>query len=61
MRKGDGNGPKVDKSGRGTLVKIDGLWVHRGSVRPDVDWERVVEDVRDERIASVLIGSVSEA
>jgi AbrB family looped-hinge helix DNA binding protein len=35
------------------LVKVDGLWVHRGTARPDADWERVIEDVRDERIASV--------
>ncbi len=38
------------------LVKVDGLWVHRGSVRPDADWERVIQDIRDERIASVLKG-----
>jgi len=36
------------------LVKVDGLWVHRGSVRQDADWERVIEDIRDQRIASVL-------
>jgi AbrB family looped-hinge helix DNA binding protein len=35
------------------LVKVDGLWVHRGSAGPEVDWERVIEEVRDERIASV--------
>ena len=35
------------------LVKVDGLWVHRGTARPDADWERVIEDVRHERIASV--------
>ena len=38
------------------LVKVDGLWVHRGTARPDADWERVIEDVRDERIASVSKG-----
>lgn len=35
------------------LIKVDGLWVHRGSATPDADWERVIEEVRDERIASV--------
>jgi AbrB family looped-hinge helix DNA binding protein len=35
------------------LLKVDGLWIHRGSANPDADWERVIEDVRDERIASV--------
>ncbi len=38
------------------LVKVDGLWVHRGSARPDTDWERVIEEVRSERIASILKG-----
>lgn len=36
------------------LVKVDGLWVHRGSARPGADWEHVIEDIRDERIASIL-------
>ena len=35
------------------MVKVDGLWVHRGTARADADWERVVENVRSERIASV--------
>jgi AbrB family looped-hinge helix DNA binding protein len=38
------------------LVKVDGLWVHRGSAQPHADWERVIEDVRNERIASVSRG-----
>ncbi len=38
------------------LIKVDGLWVHRGSARPDADWERVIEDVRNERIASISKG-----
>jgi AbrB family looped-hinge helix DNA binding protein len=36
------------------LVKIDGLWVHRGVSQTGANWERVVERVRDERIDSVL-------
>lgn len=35
------------------LVKVDGLWVHRGTARADADWEHVIEDVRSERIASI--------
>ena len=35
------------------MVKVDGLWVHRGTARADADWEHVIEDVRSERIASV--------
>ncbi len=36
------------------LVKVDGLWVHRGLGQPDADWEHVIEDLRDERIDSVI-------
>ena len=36
------------------LVRIDGLWVHRGSARPDADWNRVLDDVRAERVATIL-------
>jgi AbrB family looped-hinge helix DNA binding protein len=32
------------------LIKVDGLWVHRGTARPDADWEHVIEDVRSERM-----------
>lgn len=35
------------------LIKVDGLWVHRGTARADASWEHVIEDVRSERIASV--------
>jgi AbrB family looped-hinge helix DNA binding protein len=36
------------------LVKVDGLWVHRGSARPEADWDHVIENLRDERIDSVI-------
>jgi AbrB family looped-hinge helix DNA binding protein len=36
-----------------TMVKVEGLLVHRGTARPDAGWEHVVEDVRSERVASV--------
>lgn len=32
------------------LVKVDGLWVHRGVAQPGADWDRVIQ----ERIESVL-------
>jgi AbrB family looped-hinge helix DNA binding protein len=35
------------------LVRVDGLWVHQGSAQTDADWERVIDDVRSERVASV--------
>jgi bifunctional DNA-binding transcriptional regulator/antitoxin component of YhaV-PrlF toxin-antitoxin module len=39
---------------RSSTVKVDGLWVHQGTAEPGANWERIVEDVRDERIESVL-------
>jgi len=39
---------------RPSMVKIDGLWVHQGSAEPGANWERILEDMREERIASVL-------
>ena len=35
------------------MVKVDGLWVHRGTAQTDTDWEHVLDDVRSERIAAV--------
>jgi AbrB family looped-hinge helix DNA binding protein len=39
---------------RPSMVKADGLWVHQGSAAPGANWDRVLEDVREERIESVL-------
>jgi AbrB family looped-hinge helix DNA binding protein len=39
---------------RPSMVKVDGLWVHRGVAQPGANWERVLEDVREERIGAVL-------
>jgi AbrB family looped-hinge helix DNA binding protein len=39
---------------RPSLVKVDGLWVHQGSAEPGANWERILEDVREDRIQSVL-------
>ena len=45
---------RVDQ--RPSMVKVDGLWVHQGSAEPGANWERILEDVREERIDSVLQG-----
>jgi AbrB family looped-hinge helix DNA binding protein len=37
---------------RPSMVKVDGLWVHQGSAEPGANWERVLEDVREERMES---------
>jgi AbrB family looped-hinge helix DNA binding protein len=39
---------------RPSMVKVDGLWVHQGTAEPGANWERILEDVREERIESVL-------
>lgn len=39
---------------RPSMVKVDGLWVHQGNAEPGASWERILEDVREERIESVL-------
>lgn len=39
---------------RPSMVKVDGLWVHLGRAEPGANWERILEDVREERIESVL-------
>ena len=39
---------------RPSMVKVDGLWVHQGSAEPGANWERILEDVREERVESIL-------
>jgi len=39
---------------RPSMVKVDGLWVHQGSAEPSANWENILQDVRAERIESVL-------
>ena len=39
---------------RPSMVKVDGLWVHQGNPEPGANWDRIVENVREERIESVL-------
>jgi AbrB family looped-hinge helix DNA binding protein len=41
---------------RPALVKLDGLWVHRGIAQPGANWDRILQEVREERLESVLKG-----
>jgi AbrB family looped-hinge helix DNA binding protein len=41
---------------RPAMIKVDGLWVHQGTAEPGANWERVLDGVREERIASILKG-----
>lgn len=39
---------------RPSMIRVDGLWVHQGVAEPGANWERVIEDIREERIAAVV-------
>jgi hypothetical protein len=39
---------------RPALVKVDGMWVHRGVAETGAKWERVIQEVRGERIEAVV-------
>jgi AbrB family looped-hinge helix DNA binding protein len=39
---------------RPAMVKVDGLWVHEGVAQPGAPWDRVLDDMREERTQSVL-------
>jgi AbrB family looped-hinge helix DNA binding protein len=36
------------------LVKLDGLWVHRGTAQPGANWDRLLQEVREERLDSLF-------
>ena len=36
------------------MIQVDGLWVHRGKAEPGADWDHVLDEVREERIRSIL-------
>ncbi len=44
---------------RPALVKVDGLWVHRGVAQPGANWDRVVQELREERIEFVVKGKAT--
>ena len=39
---------------RPSMVMVDGLWVHQGTAEPGARWERILDDVREERMESLL-------
>ena len=36
------------------MVEVDGLWVHQGKAEPGADWDRLLNDVREDRTQRVL-------
>ena len=39
---------------RPSMIRVNGHWVHTGRALPGADFERVLDDVREERIQSIL-------
>lgn len=37
-----------------SMVQVDGLWVHQGVLESGADWDRILDDVREERIQELL-------
>jgi AbrB family looped-hinge helix DNA binding protein len=37
-----------------SLIKVDGLWVHQGTAQNGANWDRILSDVREERIDSLF-------
>jgi hypothetical protein len=37
------------------MIKVDGLWVHQGTAQKNAAWDRLIDDVRDERAHAVLM------
>ena len=37
-----------------SMVKKDGMWVHLGKLPRGFDWNRIIDDERDERIREVI-------
>ena len=45
---------KTAKAEQPAMIQVDGLWIHQGAAEPGANWERVLNDVREERIQTVL-------
>lgn len=37
---------------RPSMIRVDGLWVHQGVPQPGANWDRIQQEVREERIQS---------
>jgi AbrB family looped-hinge helix DNA binding protein len=37
-----------------SMLRVDGLWVHQGIAQLGDNWDRALDDLREERIQSVL-------
>ena len=39
---------------RPSMIRVNGLWVHQGVAEPGANWDRVLDEVREERIEAIL-------
>lgn len=39
---------------RPSMIRVHGRWVHQGVAEPGADFDRLMDDVREERIQSIL-------
>jgi AbrB family looped-hinge helix DNA binding protein len=37
-----------------SLIKVDGVWIHQGTAEPEANWERLLDDTREERVQDLL-------
>lgn len=37
-----------------SMVKVEGLWVHQGTAEPGANWNRLLDDIREERTQDIL-------
>ncbi len=37
-----------------SMIQVDGLWIHQGAAERGANWEGVLNDVREERMQTVL-------
>jgi hypothetical protein len=37
-----------------SLVQVDGVWIHRGVPEESIQWDRLIDDVREERTRQIL-------
>ena len=39
---------------RPSMLRVGGLWIHQGVAEPGTSWQRVLDEVREERLQDVL-------
>lgn len=37
-----------------SMVQVKGLWVHQGTAEPGANWDRLLDDIREERTQDIL-------